>query len=219
MNSFYTLGIDEAGRGCVIGPLIVGCVSASASDRAWFSKNRVRDSKIVPPDERTWLAEKIMARCWYRVSIASPAEIDEAVRDRSRTLNGLEKERMAELLRYAILDHAPHLSTLRAVIDAPSINAKRFSSELQTLCNWKYPEYFLATHRADARFLPVAAASIIAKHIREQYISQLKQELGTDFGCGYPHDQKTKKHLAMCTKNAPHIRWTWSTANMYTRPS
>ncbi|MCC7356947.1 ribonuclease HII [Candidatus Uhrbacteria bacterium] len=203
------IGLDEAGRGCVIGPLVVGCVAATDTDRIWFSRNHVRDSKLVPPDERAWLSKKIRARCWFQTSHASPNQIDEAVRDRSRTLNGLERERMSLLLQSVLQEHPNN--SLHVMIDAPSINPTAFIRDLKTHFSW--PEHFMlqAEHRADVRYLVVAAASIIAKQEREDAIEKLKKDLGEDFGCGYPHDQKTKLHLIHSPKNANHIRWTWST--------
>ncbi|MCI0479183.1 hypothetical protein L0Y59_01425, partial [Candidatus Uhrbacteria bacterium] len=93
-----SVGIDEAGRGCVLGPLVAAVVAADGQDRRWFRDRNVRDSKIVPPKERDRLARAIMERCWFAVRIAFPQDIDAAVRDRDRTLNGLELELMADLL-------------------------------------------------------------------------------------------------------------------------
>lgn len=208
-----TIGIDEAGRGCVIGPLVLACVAASDQDRKQFSRWHVRDSKIVPEDERTWLAQKIMARCWHRFHVILPPDIDLAVRDRSRTLNGLEREHMSALLREA-RQALPNVR-LHAIIDCPSINQVRFGQQLSEETAWQEPDTLLATHRADARFMAVAAASIIAKHVREQEICALKSMLDTDFGCGYPHDPLTQAHLRTCGREAPHVRWTWSTAARY----
>ncbi len=204
------LGLDEAGRGCVLGPLVVGCVAATTADRAWFSRNKVRDSKLVPPDERMWLAKKIRERCWFKTSHASPIEIDRAVRDRLRTLNGLEREQMESLLQAACSAHP--MQTLQVMIDAPSTNPMAFIQKIKQDISWPETHLLQAEHRADARYLVVAAASIIAKQEREDAIEQLKKELGEDFGCGYPHDARTIEHLSHCEPQAPHVRWTWSTA-------
>ncbi len=208
-----TLGIDEAGRGCVLGPLVIGCVAAKPGDRQWFSKNRVRDSKKVPPDERAWLAEKIKQRCWFQFATVDATEIDIAVRDRTRTLNGLEMEHMSELLRTGMKKHSEAL--VRGYVDAPSINARGFTKKLIQACAWDSPLPLIAVHHADVNHLTVAAASIIAKDERERLIEELKKTLGIDFGCGYPHDQKTKEYLKVCPKNAAHVRWTWKTHLSY----
>lgn len=204
------LGLDEAGRGCVIGPLVVGCVAATDTDRSWFSRNKVRDSKLIPPDERQWLSKKIRERCWFKTSHASPSDIDRAVRDRVRTLNGLEREQMSSLLSAALAAHPSR--SIHVMIDAPSTNPRTFIQKLTQDISWPDSFVLQAEHRADARYLVVAAASIIAKQEREDAIEQLKKELAEDFGCGYPHDERTIQHLLHCKPEAPHVRWTWSTA-------
>jgi len=204
------VGIDEAGRGCVLGPLVVACVAADAADRKWFWANNVRDSKIVPAIQRDELAQRIKERCWFQIKIVHPPAIDLAVRDRSRTLNGLELELMAELLREFCDEHAEHEAT--ALIDAPSINAQGFLEKLYVASGWEEMSRLRAKHEADRTDRTVAAASIIAKSERERLIAKLKQELGVDFGCGYSHDAVTRSFVTRCPANAPYVRWTWKTA-------
>lgn len=205
------VGIDEAGRGCVLGPLVVACVAATESDRRWFARSHVRDSKIVPGPERDRLAALIRERCWVQVSIAEPPEIDRAVADRSRTLNGLELEQMAELLKRFQTDHPTQ--EVRVLIDAPSINAEGFRIKLAHASEWKEPTTLFARHRADVTDRTVAAASLVAKAERERLLAIIKQELGIDFGCGYPHDEATRAFLKTCPRGAPYVRWSWKTAS------
>ena len=205
-----SLGIDEAGRGCVLGSLVVGCVVANESDRRWFAKHNIRDSKIVPPLEREQLAGAIKERCWFRLSIATAPMIDMAVRDRSRTLNGLELEMMVDLLSNAQREHSEH--DVRAVIDAPSINAEGFRIKLLAASGWNQSKTLFARHRADVTDRTVAAASIIAKTERDRLLAALETEVGMKIGCGYPHDETTRAFLKTCPADAPYVRWSWKTA-------
>jgi len=207
-----SVGIDEAGRGCVIGPLVVACVAADAADRKWFWKNNVRDSKIVPPPQRDILAPKIMERCWFRVAVVDAPTIDAAVRDRSLTLNGLERDTMADLLRDFKIDFAEHEA--KALIDAPSINAQGFLEQLYVASGWDDMATLYAKHEADRTDRTVAAASIIAKYERERLIALLKKKLGIDFGCGYSHDPLTKTYIKAAPRGAAHVRWSWKTAQV-----
>jgi ribonuclease HII len=217
MQPFYApamdirVGIDEAGRGCVIGPLVVACVSSNESDRRWFSRMNIRDSKLVPAEEREVLVPQLMERCWHAIRVIYPPDIDRAVRDRSRTLNGLELEHMAELLKTYQALHPEH--DARAIIDAPSINKAAVHRTLTQQSAW-HPERLFAEHKADRRHRTVAAASLIAKFERERLITELKRELKIDFGCGYPHDKKTQSFLRTCPPTAPYIRWTWKTMSV-----
>jgi len=212
-----SVGIDEAGRGCVIGPLVVACVAADAADRKWFWANNVRDSKIVPPKQRDELAQKIKERCWFQVKIVQPPKIDIAVRDRSRTLNGLELELMAELLRE--FQDAHEEREALALVDAPSINAQGFLEQLFVASNWDDMATLRAKHEADRRDRTVGAASIIAKTERERLIAKLKKELGINFGCGYSHDETTRSFVTTCPPDAAYVRWTWKTARILNKNS
>jgi len=205
-----SLGIDEAGRGCVIGPLVVAVVAATDTDRRWFNAQNIRDSKLVPGPGRDELAAMIRERCWFQIKIATPRMIDVAIADRSRTLNGLELEMMSECLRDAI-DEFGDRETY-ALIDAPSINAEGFRTMLYERSGWPDLERLDATHHADTRNRTVGAASIIAKAERERLIAILKRELGCDFGSGYCHDERTIAHLKTAAKDASHVRWSWATA-------
>ena len=207
-----SVGIDEAGRGCVIGPLVVACVAADAADRKWFWANNVRDSKIVPPKQRDELAKMIRERCWFQVRVVHPPKIDIAVRDRTRTLNGLELELMADLLRE--FQDAHEEREALALVDAPSINAQGYLEQLFVASGWDDMETLRAKHEADRKDRTVAAASIIAKAERERLIARLKKELGIDFGCGYSHDETTRSFVTTCPSDAPYVRWTWKTAQI-----
>lgn len=207
-------GVDEAGRGCVIGPLVVAVVVASSADKRAFRRWNVRDSKKVPAAERTRLAQQIKERCWVAIRIATPHEIDTAVTNRARTLNGLERELMAALLREAREAHGG--TPLRATVDAPSINAMRFQAELCADCGWA-PTDLAARHHADATDITVSAASIIAKHEREQLLADLKKTIGINMGSGYPSDPTTIRYMKKAPQDAAHIRWSWATAQQLRR--
>lgn len=205
-----SVGIDEAGRGCVLGPMVVACVAADPADRKWFWKHNVRDSKIVPGPQRDDLAKRIMERCWFRVVVVGAPAIDRAVRDRSLTLNGLERDTMAELLRDFREDFEEREAL--ALVDAPSINAQGFLEQLFHASGWDDMSRLKAKHEADRTDRTVAAASIIAKAERERLIAKLKKELGVDFGCGYSHDETTRAFLKTCPPDAAYVRWSWKTA-------
>jgi ribonuclease HII len=210
MSLRLSAGIDEAGRGCVIGPLVVAIVAATDANRRQFRNWNVRDSKIVPPKQRDELSKRIKDRCWFAFCAAFPAEIDAAVRDRARTLNGLERDLMAGLLRQFRNDHPNH--DVSVLVDAPSINALGFRDQLHHASGWDDAQTLRAIHRADETDRTVGAASIIAKAERERLIAELKTELGTDFGSGYSHDERTILHLKTAEKEAVYVRWSWATA-------
>lgn len=203
-------GIDEAGRGCVIGPLVVAIVAAEDKDRRWFAKENVRDSKLVPAAKRDALAERIKERCWHKILIAEPVEIDDALYDPGRSLNELELELMITLLRH-FQETYPERKT-RIMVDAISPSEAAIQKRLATGSR-KITEHLIAArHKADRRDRTVAAASILAKAERERLIAQIKKETGCDFGSGYCHDERTRTFLASCPADALYVRWSWETA-------
>ena len=204
------MGVDEAGRGCVLGPLVVAIVAATPTDLRRFADWRVRDSKKVPPAERETLAARIRERCWTEISVCTPAEIDAAVADRAVTLNGLELARMGMLLRRGLDAHPSHMPS--ATVDAIGRNGAAIGDKLRALAGWPAKRFLVARPFADATDIAVAAASLVAKTERDRRLAEIAVALGEDFGCGYPHDTKTVAHLARCAAGAPHVRWSWSTA-------
>jgi ribonuclease HII len=211
----FSAGIDEAGRGCVIGPLVVAIVLADAMDRRWFAAQNVRDSKLVPPARRDALAAAIKDRCWFHINVASPQMIDIAIADRSRTLNGLELEMMTECLRDLMREHGNRET--HVLIDAPSINAEGFRTKILDASGWPDVDRLDARHHADTNNRTVGAASIIAKAERERLIAELKTEIGCDFGSGYCHDERTIAHIKTAPMGAEHVRWSWATATRLRR--
>lgn len=209
-RKFLYAGIDEAGRGCVIGPLVVAIVAAEDRDRRWFLKHNVRDSKLIPAKKRDELAERIRERCWHKILIAEPDEIDETLYDPARSLNELEMEIMITLLRHFQSTFTNRET--RILVDAISPSEKIIRERLCAGSRHIVQHLIEARHRADRRDRTVGAASILAKSERERIITALKRETRCDFGSGYCHDARTKTFLKTCPKGAPYVRWSWATA-------
>lgn len=203
-------GIDEAGRGCVIGPLVVAVVAAEEKDRRWFNTVNVRDSKLVHATKRDELAKQIKERCWHKILIAEPCEIDDALYDPARSLNELEMEIMITLLRY-FQQTFPERET-RILVDAITANERAIQERLQTGSRNIIQHIIDAKNKADVIDRTVGAASIIAKAERERLIQIIKTNAGHDFGSGYSHDERTREFLKICPKEAPYVRWSWATA-------
>jgi len=202
-------GIDDAGRGPVIGPLIVAGVLMYRRDLHKLSEIRVRDSKTLSPKRRKKLAEKIkqVAIEWKYVVIP-PSKIDEAVQYRRKTGRGLLNQLEADAMAKIIQELKPHT----AYVDASDINEERFRKFIEEKLSTKVK--VISKHKADKKFLIVSAASILAKVIRDEMIENLKRKYG-DFGSGYPSDPKTRAFLEQWIKEygeLPRIvRKSWKT--------
>ena len=197
------LGIDEAGRGPVLGPMIIGAVLMKKEDEKICKEMNIRDSKLISPRRREFLFSKIkeFAVETHYVKI-SASEID---RQRKKmSLNELEALKMAELIKKFKVK--PDL----IVIDLPDPTGYGFIHRISKYI--KIDSKIKAEHKADANYPAVSSASIIAKVIRDREIEKLKKKYG-DLGSGYPADPKVKEFLKNnVNKGYPFIRYSWETA-------
>lgn len=194
-------GVDEAGRGPVLGPLVVAGVAARSP--AHLRKLGARDSKALTPGKRTEVAERIKAyaRCEVRVLPAEQLNKQMA----TRTLNEIEVVAFADILRT--------LAPERAVVDACDVDEERFGRNIARLLPKPCP--ITSRHGADASHAVVGAASVIAKVTRDALIADIEKQLGEPIGSGYTHDPVTRAFLDRWREERgglpPHTRLYWST--------
>ncbi|RLE48248.1 ribonuclease HII [Candidatus Woesearchaeota archaeon] len=180
------LGIDEAGRGPIVGPLIVAGLSINESQEKELIELGVKDSKLLTDKKRKSLYKILTKKFKFRVLIVSAFEVDEALGSSKSNLNWLEAEKYIELIN--------DLDADRVFIDCPSTNVKAFKSYVvERLLNKKLD--LVVEHKADMNYPVVSAASIIAKEEREMAIAEIKQRINFDFGSGYMADPKTQEFL------------------------
>ena len=207
-------GIDEAGRGCVLGPLAVAGVSIESDRLRELAELGVKDSKMLSSNQRDALYPEIKKMCrGVEVSRIPPKMIDRYVSrgKKYRRLNYLETIHMAKVIDALCVDEV--------FIDAPDINPVRFTAELLELLSTR--PRIVAEHKADVNYAVVSAASIIAKVERDRDVAELRALHG-DFGSGYPSDHETIAFLEswMKTNTAqPEFArksWkTWSRIGVY----
>ncbi|MHA1200809.1 MAG: ribonuclease HII [Candidatus Heimdallarchaeaceae archaeon] len=199
-------GIDEAGRGPVIGPMVLCAYAIEKSMEKKLTQIGVKDSKLLSPKRRELLypqIEKLSAQ--ITVKHLSAAEIDE-MRKRY-TLNEIEQKMMIKLIK----DMKSTPSEI--YIDAADVNAERYGEAFKIA----FPKSkIVSKHQADKYYPAVSAASVIAKVQRDRVIEKLAKKIGEDIGSGYPADPKTKKFLrtyyAKNKKFPPFVRESWDTA-------
>ncbi|MEK7565352.1 MAG: ribonuclease HII [Patescibacteria group bacterium] len=202
--SELVLGIDEAGKGCVIGPLFLGGFLISEEDYLIDKLNSlgITDSKLLVAKKRESIAKEIKKIAHgYKVIKISPADIDKY------SINELEIKHSANLINHFL----PH----RTYLDVPVAGAgiKKYCSAINLFCLGKNNK-IIGANKMDSTNIAVAAASILAKSEREKYVKILKKTYG-DFGSGYPSDPKTIRWLANWKKTKgewpPIVRRKWST--------
>jgi len=176
-------GVEEAGRGPVIGPLVVCGVLIDEKDETNLKQIGVKDSKLLSPKQREVMFEKIKKAVKdYRLVIAPAEQVDYALSSDELNLNKLEAQKMAEAIN--------GLKPDKVILDCPSNNIKDFVSYLKLHLKNKDVE-IVAEHKADVKYLVVGAASILAKVTRDAEIKKIKDKIGIDFGSGYTSDPRT----------------------------
>lgn len=180
-------GIDEAGRGPVIGPLVMCGVTIDEDDRAKLKSMGVKDSKLLNHQEREYLFEKVKSTVKdFKIVIIEPKEIDETLRSELTNLNQLEREKTAEILNYLMPE--------KAIVDCPTVNTKKYENELKQLLIKKDMK-LVVENKADFNHVVVGAASILAKVTRDREIEKIKKKFGVELGSGYPSDEVTQKFM------------------------
>jgi ribonuclease HII len=199
LNTMFC-GVDEAGKGAVLGPMVVAAVGCTDEDD--LTALQVKDSKKLTPERRAVLYEEITRIFPFTVRVVPSEEIDSS--RRFITMNVL----LARLHAEVITDLAPTL----AYVDACDVVASRYghmvSNFLRTDCR------VIAKHHADEEIPIVSAASIVAKVTRDRAVAALRDQYGP-IGSGYPSDPETVSYLRMIIREsgrAPAFaRHSWQT--------
>ncbi len=200
-------GVDEAGRGPVLGPLVIAGVSYA--DDSFLIESHIRDSKKIAPKKREILSNNIKKTAnKYEILIINASDIDDM--RKVMTLNELEVNAFSQVIKKIKPDVC--------YVDAADVNEKRFGNEILSRLSFKIK--IVSKHRADDVYPIVGAASIIAKTKRDEIVRKIEKELqkklNLPLGSGYPADPITKKFLTSWLKTygklPPHTRHSWKTA-------
>lgn len=193
-------GVDEAGRGSVMGSLVVGVVYVESDSH--LKEIGVKDSKKLTPRARERLYDDIISTAdhWCVVTMCSE-EIDE--QRKSISLNEIELNMFAE--------GVSKWSTEQVIADCPDVNEASFTGRLSALVGEDVR--VIAKHKADDIYPIVSAASIVAKVTRDRIMDDIREEFGIDVGSGYPSDHYTMDFIRDWIKDngkaPPHVRTSW----------
>jgi len=195
-------GVDEAGKGPVMGPMVVAAVSV---ENAKLIENLgFKDSKLLSSQRRLELFNLIKQNYSYEIEVINVEKIDEyRMKNQLNLLNRKAFEKVISRLNPKV-----------AYVDAADVNEERFGREIKVNLTNPNDTDVISMHKADSLIPVVAAASIIAKQTRELEIKKLKKEIG-DFGSGYPSDERTIKFLKSYfhdnSRWPPGTRKSWKT--------
>jgi len=198
------LGIDEAGRGSVIGPMVIAGAMIDEKDEKLLKQIGVKDSKLLTKEKREIFYDQIIKIVKDYVIIKITAkEIDET---RKRiNLNKIEAEKIAEIVKAMKAD--------TAIIDTPQVSTDKFKALVYAQS--KTSTKLICENKADMNHPVCAAASILAKVERDREVEKIKKIIGYDIGVGYPHDERSIAWIRenLDGKYKHFIRHSWVTVS------
>ncbi|MDR2855428.1 MAG: ribonuclease HII [Methanomicrobiales archaeon] len=205
------IGVDEAGKGPVLGPMVISAIACENEDE--LREIGVRDSKALTPKKRKEIYNILTTKFPYYSVVITASEID-ALRE-TMSMNVITAKSHAMAIKQVAAMTSDTISK-NICVDACDVNEKRYGTIISGYIGSSYT--VVARHRADSLYPVVAAASIIAKVTRDTIIEDIKRELYDEWGnigSGYPSDPKTvtflKNYIEMRHK-APYIaRSSWAT--------
>ncbi len=213
------IGVDEAGRGPVLGPLVV--VGVSVADDGPLRRLGVKDSKLCTPATRRRLGPEIKRLCESIVARAIPPERIDMYRAQG-SLNELEAETFADVIKGLLmtkLPGGPGRADVVVFVDAVDTDAQEFRERILRHLGSRVE--LVSEHKADARYPVVSAASILAKLMRDEEIERISREAGEDVGSGYPSDPLTMAYIERAIRASgappPHTRASWETVRRLLR--
>lgn len=176
------LGVDEAGRGAVLGPLVVAGVALAVREQTKLWDLGFRDSKALSRDRRRALVRRLASSgARGRVVVLPAVAVDRA------SLTDLELEATAALIR--------RLGPEAVVVDTPvGPGAISWFRELLAARAGLPTAAISVAPKADRDHPAAAAASVLAKVVRDSYILLLRRQYG-DFGWGYPSEERVQAYL------------------------
>ncbi len=196
------LGIDEAGRGCVLGDLVIAAFVADDPDDEVLRAAGAADSKALSPKRRVEARTRLSELGLVRVDRVTPRQIDRA------NLNHLEEAVIVELVAH----YRPDVVKLDALGHPATLPALR--ARLQAALPRRLRPRWTIEPKADATYPVVGAASIFAKTLRDEALAEIAATYG-ELGSGYPGDPRTKAWLAGWAATGapwpPFVRTRWAT--------
>lgn len=203
------MGIDDAGRGPVMGPMVLaGCIVDEEIEKE-FRKLGVKDSKDLTQKRREFLEEKIKGLSKkFEVVMSTSDEIDSSL-ESGTNLNELEAIMTAKIINK--LNKGDQ--KIKVIVDCPSVSILKWTDTLKTKIKNLSNLEVVCEHKADVNHISVSAGSILAKCVREREMHKLKEIYGNGVGSGYPSDPSTCKFLeknAIEFKDKGIFRKSWS---------
>ncbi|XP_057541254.1 ribonuclease H2 subunit A [Amaranthus tricolor] len=214
------MGIDEAGRGPVLGPMVYGCLYCAASFQTTLASLNFADSKTLKEEKREELFESLKANesIGWSVDVIDPRELSAKMLKKNKiNLNEISHNSAIGLVTRVL-----EMGVLLTQVFVDTVgDADKYSAKLSEI----FPSIkFVVAKKADSLYPVVSGASIVAKVTRDRALrdwpfDESADNLHRNFGSGYPGDPETKawlKHHKHSVFGFPTlVRFSWGTCTAY----
>ncbi|KAK4483487.1 hypothetical protein RD792_010682 [Penstemon davidsonii] len=214
------MGIDEAGRGPVLGPMVYGCLYCAHSYQKTLSTLKFADSKTLKEEKREELFENLKAdeSIGWAVDVIDPRELSAKMLKKNKiNLNEISHESAIGLINRTL--------SMGVLLTEVYLDTVGDTEKYRVKLSERFPNIkFVVAKKADSLYPVVSGASIVAKvtrdrALREWTLDETVEELHRSFGSGYPGDPQTKAWL----KDHKHsvfgfpslVRFSWGTCTSY----
>ncbi|XP_022859637.1 ribonuclease H2 subunit A isoform X1 [Olea europaea var. sylvestris] len=216
------MGIDEAGRGPVLGPMVYGCLYCARSYQKTLSTLKFADSKTLKEEKREELFENLKAdeSIGWAVDVIDPRELSSKMLKKNKiNLNEISHDSAMGLIRKVL-----SIGILLTEVYVDTVgDAEKYKVKLSE----RFPNIkFVVAKKADSLYPVVSGASIVAKvtrdrALRDWVLDETAANMHTTFGSGYPGDPQTKAWL----EDHKHsifgfptlVRFSWGTCTSYSK--
>ncbi|KAH8502047.1 hypothetical protein H0E87_016711 [Populus deltoides] len=216
------MGIDEAGRGPVLGPMVYGCLYCARSYEKTLSTLNFADSKTLKEEKREELFEKLKANelIGWAVDVIDPRELSaKMLRKIKINLNEISHDSASGLVTRVL-----NMGVLLTDVYVDTVgDPEKYRIKLSE----RFPSIkFVVAKKADSLYPVVSGASIVAKvtrdrALRDWVLDETAENMTRNFGSGYPGDPETKswleKHQHSVFGFPSLVRFSWGTCTSYSK--
>uniref|UniRef100_A0A6M2EHY7 Ribonuclease n=1 Tax=Populus davidiana TaxID=266767 RepID=A0A6M2EHY7_9ROSI len=216
------MGIDEAGRGPVLGPMVYGCLYCARSYEKTLSTLNFADSKTLKEEKREELFEKLKANelIGWAVDVIDPRELSAKMLKKIKiNLNEISHDSASGLVTRVL-----NMGVLLTDVYVDTVgDPEKYRIKLSE----RFPSIkFVVAKKADSLYPVVSGASIVAKvtrdrALRDWVLDETAENTTRNFGSGYPGDPETKswleKHQHSVFGFPSLVRFSWGTCTSYSK--
>lgn len=214
------MGIDEAGRGPVLGPMVYGCLYCAVSYQKTLSSLNFADSKTLKEEKREELFENLKTdeSIGWEVDVIDPRELSAKMLKKNKiNLNEISHESAMGLVKRVV-----NLGVLLTEVYVDTVgDPEKYRIKLSE----RFPGIkFVVAKKADSLYPVVSGASIVAKvtrdrAVRDWVLDETAENMHRNFGSGYPGDPGTKSWLEHHKHHVfgfpTLVRFSWGTCTPY----